>query len=272
MLRVPLRLPPAIDHLGLNLHGRVRTERYRMRELWGMHFYRYHGSFSWAGQRHAFAPGDLSVTPPAADLEWHFPRTAPHYYALMRFGAQGDGDRVDMPVVQRVGDRLAVQALTDEFEAAIAAFASEPMRVNAWMWNLLWRLAQRPAPPSAPSPSPARSPRAEERHPVVQTALVVIEQELDRPLSLAGLAMRTGVSPNHLIRLFRAHCGETPMAYLRGRRLRAARHLLERTAQPMRTVAAHIGMPDLQRFNKLVRRGLGAPPTTIRRHAGRDHP
>jgi transcriptional regulator GlxA family with amidase domain len=81
-----------------------------------------------------------------------------------------------------------------------------------------------------------------------------------------------GVSHNHLTRLFHAETGQTVIAYIRQRRLTRARHLLVSSTLSIPAVAASVGIPDLQAFNKACRRELGGPPRAIRHAVGRAAP
>ncbi len=78
------------------------------------------------------------------------------------------------------------------------------------------------------------------------------------------IAKTVGVSHNHLTRLFRAATGETVVGYIRARRMERARHFLHATTLSITAVAASVGIPDLQAFNKTCRRELGASPRGIR--------
>lgn len=58
------------------------------------------------------------------------------------------------------------------------------------------------------------------------------------------------------------------MAYIRRRRLERAHHLLRASTLSIPAVAAAVGIPDLQAFNKACRRELGAPPRVLRGATG----
>lgn len=268
---IPLRNPPQVFQLGLNVHGRLPRERYRMPGLWGIHLYHYDGTLEVAGRRFSFRRGDLSITPPDTELVWRFPHHAPHHYALIGFPQRTAHDVVDLPLISPLGSRAAELAASEAFDAAIAAFPIEPRRTTAWCWDLLWRL-------SPASGTVARGTHAAgvpgvagttagSVHPAMQICLRTIDLELDRSLSLNGLALRTGVSVNHLLRLFREQVGMTVMAYIRQRRAERARHLIEHTALPLVDIAAAVGLDSHQRLNKLVRQAFGKPPRLLRRGA-----
>jgi AraC family transcriptional regulator len=116
---------------------------------------------------------------------------------------------------------------------------------------VLWRVAQLSAP-------------ASRTHPAVAAAMAYVESHLAGPLTVPRIAAAAGVSHNHLTRLFRDHADTTVVAYIRGRRLARAHHLLRESTLPIAAVAAAVGIGDLQAFNKACRHGLGASPRAIR--------
>ena len=46
--------------------------------------------------------------------------------------------------------------------------------------------------------------------------------------------------------------------------MKRAHHLLTASTLPIASIAATVGIPDLQAFNKACRRTLGAPPRAVR--------
>ncbi|MEU6357590.1 helix-turn-helix domain-containing protein, partial [Streptomyces sp. NPDC047072] len=91
-----------------------------------------------------------------------------------------------------------------------------------------------------------------------------VEERLAGPLSVPEIARAAGVSPTHLTRLFRADTGLTVVGYIRRRRMERARHLLVSSTLAIPAIAATVGIPDLQAFNKTCRRELGAAPRAVR--------
>ncbi len=73
---------------------------------------------------------------------------------------------------------------------------------------------------------------------VVRAAVDIIEAEADLPLTVSSLALRTNVSARTLYDGFRRHLGTTPMAYLRGVRLRRVHEMLLESDPSVTTVAS----------------------------------
>ncbi|MCZ7458308.1 AraC family transcriptional regulator [Streptomyces sp. WMMC940] len=59
-----------------------------------------------------------------------------------------------------------------------------------------------------------------------------MQEDLERPLTVAEIAAQPAMSSRTLIRRFRAQTGTTPLQWLLGRRLQRARELLETTIFP----------------------------------------
>ncbi|MBK8067179.1 MAG: DNA-3-methyladenine glycosylase 2 [Rhodanobacteraceae bacterium] len=82
---------------------------------------------------------------------------------------------------------------------------------------------------------------------------------------LGAVAARVGVTERHLRRVFVAHYGVTPVAWLQTQRLLLAKRLLTETALPVGEVALAAGFHSLRRFNALFRERYRLAPTQLRR-------
>jgi len=92
-----------------------------------------------------------------------------------------------------------------------------------------------------------------------------MDEAFAEPLTLAGMAERTGLSRWQLIRVFSRVTGESPHQYLIGARLRAAADRLMDTREPVTEVALGVGFNDLSNFNAAFRRAYGMSPRDLRR-------
>ena len=72
------------------------------------------------------------------------------------------------------------------------------------------------------------------------------------------------MSVARLTRIFRDQYGQTPTEYIRTLRMQQACGLLINTNRPIKEVAVRVGIPDLQRFNKLIRDTFGCSPRVLR--------
>ncbi|MBE2261771.1 MAG: helix-turn-helix domain-containing protein [Burkholderiaceae bacterium] len=83
--------------------------------------------------------------------------------------------------------------------------------------------------------------------------------------SMTALAARLGVSDRHLRRIFEAHLGVSPLAYLQTRRLLSAKQLLTDTDLPVTRIALASGFRSLRRFNSAFQSHYRLNPTRLRR-------
>jgi AraC-like DNA-binding protein len=253
--RVPLHLqaPPELVNPGMGIHG-VRTSRdvFRLPDLWQFHLYGYSADLTLNGRTYPVRPGMVSLVPPGVQVEFAYRGRSEHLFAHFRTPLLGDP--VLVPVVQDAG--VAATALSDLMSSAIEASPGGSNRVAAEIWTALWRVSQLSAAITEGGGTAG--------HPAVSAAIAYIEANLARPLTVPALARAAGVSHNHLTRLFGSETGTTVVAYLRQRRMARARHLLVSSTLSIPAVAASVGIPDLQAFNKACHRELGGSPRAVR--------
>jgi len=92
-----------------------------------------------------------------------------------------------------------------------------------------------------------------------------IERDLDKALSLNGLAGAAGLSPYHFSRLFTGRYGMSPMAYVRVRRLeRAAEQLRRGAAASLIDLALDCGFESQEGFTRAFARIFGVSPGRYR--------
>ncbi|WP_043367352.1 GlxA family transcriptional regulator [Belnapia sp. F-4-1] len=84
------------------------------------------------------------------------------------------------------------------------------------------------------------------------------------------LAARTGMSPRHFARLFRAETGLTPAAYVENVRIEAVRRLLESGNIAVKQIAGACGFRDADTLRRAFVRRVGTTPVEYRRRQGRD--
>jgi AraC family transcriptional regulator len=249
---LPLHATPRPRQIAIGLHGRrTLVERWSGLPFWCMHAYRYSAAVrvndTWLGVE----PGCVSLFPPVVALEYRFRGPSTHTYAHFDL-APGPAGATAAPVMRQLGD--AFERFDADFRQAVGWHAHQPARAAVRLWDLLWQYA---------GDEPTRTPGA--GHAVVDRAVEWIELRLGEPIAISDVAEAMDVSHVHLVRLFRAHLGQTPLAYLHARRARRAEHFLKHTTRPMKAIAQEIGLSDLQQLNKLCRKVLGRPPSAVRR-------
>ncbi|MFD5466333.1 helix-turn-helix transcriptional regulator [Kitasatospora sp. NPDC127059] len=244
--------PPQLAAVGIGVHGAAGHEDvFSLPDLWQLHLYGYEADLTVDGTEHAIRPGRVSLVPPGTEVRYRYRGRSEHLYVHLRLGTGGAA--ASIPVIQQAGPELGF--LTDQLSQALAAWPHTPSRAVAEVWGALWRVA---------GITPPRERSAQAVHPAVAAAVALIEARLTEPLTVPEIAETVGVSHNHLTRLFRVATGETVVGYIRARRMERARHFLRATTLSIPAVAASVGIPDLQAFNKTCRRELGASPRGIR--------
>lgn len=248
-----LDLPPQVANAGVGVHGHAGPhEVFRLPRLWQLHLYGYSGTLEFGGFRHPIRPGHVSLVPPDTEVRFHYDSPpCEHLYAHFRL--PGEGERRRVPVMQDAGAQAAV--LGALLRQTVAAGPQSPARAAAELWTVLWRTT---------GLTSASDNREGSGHPGLQTAMAHIEEHLAAPLGVPDIARAAGMSHTQLTRLFRKHTGLTVVGYIRRRRMERAQHLLIASTLAIPAIAATVGIPDLQAFNKTCRRELGASPRAVR--------
>jgi AraC-like DNA-binding protein len=105
----------------------------------------------------------------------------------------------------------------------------------------------------------------EEHTPVLRRALDHIEKHLFEPRVLRNLPGATGASESTLLRTFRRELGESPLAYLRTRRLDEALMLLKSRRLRVSEVSTLVGYRNFAAFSHAFRERFGMRPSDVSR-------
>ncbi|MGW2518936.1 helix-turn-helix domain-containing protein [Streptomyces sp. NPDC001617] len=255
-VELTLDLPPQVANAGVGVHGHTGPhDVFRLPRLWQLHLYTYSGTLEFDGHQHPIRPGHISLVPPDTEVHFHYD-TTPSQHLYAHFRLRGEGERRRVPVMQDAGADAAV--LGALLRHTVTAGTQSPARAAAELWTVLWRTTG----------LTDASDRERSGHPALRTAMAHIEEHLATPLSVPDIAHAAGISHTQLTRLFRQDTGLTVVGYIRHRRMERARHLLIASTLAIPAIAATVGIPDLQAFNKTCHRELGASPRAVR-HPGR---
>ncbi len=97
----------------------------------------------------------------------------------------------------------------------------------------------------------------------------LMEENIEKPLSLEKIARATGLSRRQIERLFKRDLNCVPKRYYLEMRLRRARELLLQTAMPIMDITAACGFQSPPHFSKCYRNQFGYPPSAERKIAAR---
>jgi transcriptional regulator GlxA family with amidase domain len=102
------------------------------------------------------------------------------------------------------------------------------------------------------------------REPRVRRALLLMEQNVTRPVAIASVADELGVSVRQLERLCREHVGMGPASLYRQLRMRYAHWLVENTDRSVTDIAIEAGFSDCAHFSRQFKDAYGLSPSTRR--------
>jgi AraC-like DNA-binding protein len=262
-VRLPSQVFHEIQASGRFMHfDRDFTTRYRG-ATHALHLYEYDCVMRWSGIERRIVPGDLSFSPAEEESRYHLARPGRHW--CIHFTPQGPGDTpLELPVFVRLGrraefvaerfahvSRLYARGRGEGGGSRLATVAAMAALQELLLWLALEGGADRTHPRG-------RVDAAAER------AAEVLSARFAEALAMPTLARQLGVSQHHLARRFRARYGVTMPRFLLARRVERARQLLATTDLPVRDIAAAVGMPDPQHFNKQYRRLVGHAPSAER--------
>jgi transcriptional regulator GlxA family with amidase domain len=93
----------------------------------------------------------------------------------------------------------------------------------------------------------------------------LMDENIEKPLSLEKIAKATGLSRRQIERLFKRDLKCVPKHYYLEMRLRRARELLLQTAMPIMDITTACGFQSPPHFSKCYRMQFGHPPSTERK-------
>jgi len=100
--------------------------------------------------------------------------------------------------------------------------------------------------------------------PQVRKAVLLIESDLTRDLTLRAVAKELALSPSYLSALFKKETGKTFTEFVTQQRMLHGKRLLETTKLQVQTIAQYCGIPDVNYFSKCFKKHFGITPRASR--------
>jgi len=115
----------------------------------------------------------------------------------------------------------------------------------------------------------AQSPPSKSGTDALSTLLGLMCRKAEEPLTFTEMAVQAGLHPKYAQRLFKKHCGISPLHYLHQLRIGHAQRLLATTDKSMLTIAYECGFSSPSQFYRVFHRISGQQPGKYRQ---RCHP
>lgn len=116
----------------------------------------------------------------------------------------------------------------------------------------------------ADKPQPGITMDFKTRDPMVLRALLLMQQNIEQPFTVAEIAERIGHSKRQLERHFQTALGTSPQAAFLDMRLSLAHHLIVTGERPISQIALECGFCDSSHLSRMFRRRYGQTPQAVR--------
>ena len=238
-------LPPSRCSTGGGDLPAAQLEWVQGLDRWMVHYYEHRNAVGIDGWVFPVEPETLVCFPPGVRAT-HARVGDQTLYQFILFDLPGEqGERVAIPLVQHKMSRIRV-----DWCRAGERFGTAPHAIRAFAWNLMWSIGR--------DVSVMRG-RTE-----LYAAEEWIYKNLSRSFSVPELAEAVGVSPRRLLTAFRQEHRSSIQEFIRQKRVQEAARLLATTDMPIKEIGIHVGIPDLQCLNKVVRMETGSSPRSFR--------
>lgn len=227
----------------------LKAQEFTLDAFWSLHLFYYSPTIDIGQYSYCYSPTRLAIFPPGQKLVFHYPTDQCHHL-YVHFSPAVATFNTTLPALVEMGDQQPSIEATIRHIIGIAS--DRPFHADAKLWNLLCDLQV------------MHHGLSPDQHPLIASLCYQIDQQLDRSFTIEELADTLDISPSHLSRVFRQYRQMTISQYIRQRRAAKAMHLIRYTSQTIKSIAVQVGIPDLQAFNKLIRRELGKSPRQIR--------
>jgi len=228
------------------------------------------GVFTWEGRNWPVPPGHAFVALVPEQSAYHFPAAAAEPWEFSWINLYGalalmlfrELRRMHGPVLP-LPRRTRAAALFEHLTAQAARRDTlEPHDASLACYTFAMEWA-RQLKPSFRKADP------------VETITRICQSRFREPLGIKELAGETGLSREHLTRIFTEQTGISPARYLRDLRTQAAREMRETENLPLKEVALRCGFASPRALNRALAGGKSSPrpgPGSARRKARKARP
>lgn len=123
-------------------------------------------------------------------------------------------------------------------------------------------IEKQPLPPRALQPEPMLWKSGNDR--LIKRAMLMIEQDLNKPVRIANVARALQISDRQLERRFRKAVGVSPSVYVQRLRMERSRWMLQHTDLKVGEIALECGFQNTTHFCRIIRRKFGCAPLELR--------
>lgn len=233
-----------------------------------LHLYDYPAQVRIGRHRFDLEPGDITLTPARTDKRYYFKSIGRHW-CIHFFPADNLADQVRLSLpyhlpADTIDGRVpaylkAIIALTSlaSVDTRQSQTTLSTLLAACRLQTVLLLLAQ-----SRSTQIPAGTNHAEHG---LQRLIQYIHNHPDQTIDSRQAAAIAELSPNYLARKFKQRHGMTIRQYIRRIRIQRACELMTISNMSIQSIAAQVGLADLQFFNKTFRQTTGLSPTAWRR-------
>ena len=256
----PLQTYPQITNAGhFPLSDRDYAVAYQS-PTHALHLHEYDGHIDMNGRLLCLSPGTVTLSAAKGITRYDVPIPGRHWCIhfhvarpasrTVRIPLHLPPDSLNFDITQRMAHIAMLRAAADEDDVSQTA-------ASLALQELLLLLTQRQSPATGKQ-------HVSESQQAINKLLEMVHRNLDQNLRVEELAQKVQLSQNYLAKQFKQRMGKTIPRYILESRINRAKLLLQTTNLPVKQIAAQVGLPDAQHFNKQFRNITGQAPSQLR--------